>query len=164
MIAISTLFIYFCLFFFCLFRAELAAYGGSQARGQIGAIAAGLHHSHSNTRSKPRLRAAPQCTAMPDLNPLSEARHQTQVLVDTGSFLLSHDRNSRYTGLMFAFRRAEGGPEADISHSVGTSQVLQGDDSYGPLVFPYVWCILVSSFAWTFFFFFFFFPSVFLSF
>ena len=45
-------------FFFCLFafsRADLAAYGGSQARGQIGAVATDLRQSHSNARSKPRL-------------------------------------------------------------------------------------------------------------
>ena len=30
---------------FCLFRATPVAYGGSQARGQIGATAAGLHHN-----------------------------------------------------------------------------------------------------------------------
>ena len=30
---------------FCLFRAIPAAYGGSQARGRIGAVASGLHHS-----------------------------------------------------------------------------------------------------------------------
>ena len=34
------------------FRAALMAYGGSQARGRIGAIAAGLHHCHSNARSE----------------------------------------------------------------------------------------------------------------
>ena len=40
----------FFFFFFCPFKAASAAYGGSQARGQIGTAAAGLHHSHSNTR------------------------------------------------------------------------------------------------------------------
>ena len=50
-------------FFFCLLRAPLVAYGGSQARGQIRAVAASLHHSHSNTRSKPHLRPTPQLTA-----------------------------------------------------------------------------------------------------
>ena len=40
----STLFIYL----FSLFRAEPKAYGGSTARGLIGAVATGLHHSHSN--------------------------------------------------------------------------------------------------------------------
>ena len=47
------LFIYFV---FCPFTATPAAYGGSQARGLIGAIAAGLHHSHSNTRSELHLQ------------------------------------------------------------------------------------------------------------
>ena len=42
-------------FFFFLFKATFTAYGGSQARGQIGAVAACLHHSHSNAGSKPRL-------------------------------------------------------------------------------------------------------------
>ena len=35
--------------------ATLAAYGGSQARGQIGASAPGLYHSHSNPGSEPHL-------------------------------------------------------------------------------------------------------------
>ena len=42
-------------FFWSFFRASPAAYGGSQARGRIGALAAGLHHSHSNLGSEPRL-------------------------------------------------------------------------------------------------------------
>ena len=53
-------------FFFFFLRAALAAYGGSQAGGPIGAVAAGLHHSHSDARSKPRLQPTPQLTAMPD--------------------------------------------------------------------------------------------------
>ena len=32
-------------FVFCLFRVTPTAYGGSQARGQIGAVAVGLRHS-----------------------------------------------------------------------------------------------------------------------
>jgi len=56
------LFIY--LFVFCLFRAAPAAYGGSQARGLIGTVAASLHHSHA--RSELCLRPTPQLTAMPD--------------------------------------------------------------------------------------------------
>ena len=35
--------------FFWLFRAVPTAYGGSQAKSRIGAVAASLHHSHSNT-------------------------------------------------------------------------------------------------------------------
>ena len=52
--------------FFRHFRAAPEAHRGSQARGLIGATASGLHHSHSNTRSQPHLRATPQLTATPD--------------------------------------------------------------------------------------------------
>ena len=54
-------------FFFWVFsRAAPTAYGDSQARGLIGAVAAGLCPSHSNTGSKPRLQPTPQLTATPD--------------------------------------------------------------------------------------------------
>ena len=53
-------------FVFCLFRAALTAYGGSQARGLIGAVAAGLCHSHSNARSELCLQSTLQLTATPD--------------------------------------------------------------------------------------------------
>ena len=58
-----------CFFFlsFCYFSwAAPAAYGGSQARGLIGAVAAGLHQSHSNLGSELHLRPTPQLTATPD--------------------------------------------------------------------------------------------------
>ena len=42
------------------------AYGGSQARGLIRAVAASLHHSHSNARSKPSLQHTPQLMETPD--------------------------------------------------------------------------------------------------
>ena len=54
--------IYIYIFFFsvfCLFRATPAAYGGSQARAQIGAVAAGLRQSHSNAESELHLQPAP---------------------------------------------------------------------------------------------------------
>ena len=54
------------IFFSFFFRATPTAYGVSLARGRIGAIATGLQHSHSNTRSKPHLRPTPQLTAMPN--------------------------------------------------------------------------------------------------
>ena len=56
-------------FFFCLFAISWvapAAYGGSQARGRIGVLAAGLHQSHSHATSQPHLRPTPQLTATPD--------------------------------------------------------------------------------------------------
>ena len=60
------LFIYLLNLFICLFRAAPAAYAGSQFRGPIGAVAASLHHSHSNTRSEPCLWPTPQLMATPD--------------------------------------------------------------------------------------------------
>jgi len=42
------------------------AYGDSQARGRIGAVATSLHQSHSNAGSEPRLQPTPQLTATPD--------------------------------------------------------------------------------------------------
>ena len=41
------------------------AYGGSQARGRTGAIAASLCQSHSDAGSKPHLQPPPQLTATP---------------------------------------------------------------------------------------------------
>ena len=61
---ITTVFLFF--FFFCLFRAAPTAYGGCQARGQIGAVPASLHHSHSNARSERLLQTTPQLMAVPD--------------------------------------------------------------------------------------------------
>ena len=59
------LFIYLLLLLF-FFRAAPEAYGGSQSRSRIGAIAASLHCSHSNMGSEPHLLPTPQLTAMPD--------------------------------------------------------------------------------------------------
>ena len=60
------------IYLFFLFRAAPLAYGSSQARGQIGATISSLHHSHSNTGSKPRLQATPQLTAKPDPRPTEQ--------------------------------------------------------------------------------------------
>ena len=42
------------------------AYGGSQARGQIRAVAAGLCQSHSNAGSESHTQPTPQLMAMSD--------------------------------------------------------------------------------------------------
>ena len=61
------LWLYFYILFFAFFSGGApVAYGGSQARGEIGAVAVGLHHSHGNTRSNLRLRPTPQLMATPD--------------------------------------------------------------------------------------------------
>ena len=62
---------------FCLLRAAPRAYGSSQAKGQIGAAAASLGHSHSKARSKSCLQPTPQLKAARILNPLNEARDPT---------------------------------------------------------------------------------------
>ena len=64
-------------FFFGLIafsRAAPAVYRGSQARGPIGAVAAGLHQSHSNAGSEscPDLHHSTRQRWI--VNPLSEAR------------------------------------------------------------------------------------------
>ena len=52
--------------FICLLRAIPEAYGSSQARSQITATTACLHHSQSKARSEMHLRPTPQLTATPD--------------------------------------------------------------------------------------------------
>ena len=59
-------FFFFCLIFFAISWVAPAAYGGSQARGRIGAAATGLHQGHSNAGSKPRLQPTPQLMATTD--------------------------------------------------------------------------------------------------
>ena len=54
------------MFFVLLFMATPEAYGGSQARGLIGATEAVHSHSHSNARSETCLRPTAEFTAMPD--------------------------------------------------------------------------------------------------
>ena len=87
--------------FFCLFRATPEAYGDSQARGLIGAVAVSLHHSHSHihTRFEPHLRLTPQLTAgslthwgRPGIKP---ATSWYRMVPSSDSFLLCHDRNSQ---------------------------------------------------------------------
>ena len=48
----SCVFCFGLVFIFCPFRASPTAYGGSQARALIRAVAAGLRQSHSNVRSE----------------------------------------------------------------------------------------------------------------
>ena len=58
------------------------AYGGSQARGPIGAIAASLHHSHSNAGSDPVCDLRHSSRQCQILHPLNEARDRTRNLMD----------------------------------------------------------------------------------
>ena len=91
-------FVFVFVFVFGLFRAERAAYGSSQARSRIRTHVlishsslpplpgCSLYHSHGNVGSEPGLcvcnlhHSSRKCWI---LNPLSEARDQTCVLMDT---------------------------------------------------------------------------------
>ena len=96
-------FLFFCLFAFS--RAAPMAHGGSQGRGLIGAVAASLHHSHSNARSKPRLWPTPQHTATPDPQPTEQARDGTCILMDTSRVCnpLSHKGTSIFHIFFLSF-------------------------------------------------------------
>ena len=68
------LFIYLFIGLFAISWAAPKAYGGSQAKGLIGAVATSLRQSHSTAGSKPRLRPTPQLTAMPDPQPAEQGQ------------------------------------------------------------------------------------------
>ena len=59
---------------FCFLGGHTSAYGRSQARGQIGAAAAGLLHSQSNARSDSHLRPTSQLKALPDPSPTDQGQ------------------------------------------------------------------------------------------
>ena len=95
-------FFFFLFFFFFVFLGPHLRYMEvPRPGGPIRAVAAGLHQSHSNTRSKPRLQPTPKLTAMLDLkkcwifNPMSEARDGTRnpMVPSQISQPLSHDGN-----------------------------------------------------------------------
>ena len=65
-------FFFLFFFFFALSWAAPAAHGGSQARGQVGAVAASLRQSYSNAGCEPHLRYTPQLPAMPDPLPTKQ--------------------------------------------------------------------------------------------
>ena len=78
---------FFLFFVFCFFRAAFMAYGGSQARGHIGA-AVPAYATDATTRDPSHVcnlyRTSWQCQI---LNPLNEARNQTRVLMDASRVL-----------------------------------------------------------------------------
>ena len=79
-------------FFFFFFTAASVAYGSSQARSRIRDVAAALHHSQGNSGSKAPSAAAAHGDAQ-ILNPLSEVRDPTCILMDTSWVLnpLNHN-------------------------------------------------------------------------
>ena len=91
------------IYLFSLFKAALVSYDTSQPRGQIGAAAAGLHHSHNNShaRFKPHMWPTPQLTECQILNPLRRARDPTHILTDTSQAL--HRCSTMATTPLFYF-------------------------------------------------------------
>ena len=73
----DSIFRFFFAFFFP-FWATPVAFGGSQARSLIRAVAVGLHQGHSNAGSKPHLQPTPQLTAMPDPQPTEQGQGSNQ--------------------------------------------------------------------------------------
>ena len=84
-------------FFFWLFRTTPAAYGGSQARGRIGAVADGLYHSHSNARSSSSSQHA-------------ASRAGTQTMLPTVSDFISSSQEFPDYKLLSPFRNSWLGP------------------------------------------------------
>ena len=72
------------LFVFCLFRAEPTAYGSSQARDQIRAVAAGLQQHQILAVSVTYTTDRGNCRI---LNPLSMARDRNCVLMDASQIV-----------------------------------------------------------------------------
>jgi len=72
------------------------AYGSSQARSQIGVVAAGIHQSHSNLGSESHMQPTPQLTAMPDPQPTEKGQGLNPHLRGyySGSLPLNHYGNS----------------------------------------------------------------------
>ena len=95
-LTVGFLIFYLFIYLYLFFRAAPEAYGGSQARGLIRAVATSLRQSHSNAGSEPRLQPTPQLTATPDGQPTERGqgsdaqRHGSQ----SDSFPPRHDGNS----------------------------------------------------------------------
>ena len=92
------------LFCFLLLRTILVACGSSQARRRIGAAAAGLHHKHSNSGSRPH--GDPLHSSQQQIrNPRSKTRDGTCILMGTRRACnpLNHDRNSLHPTFLILF-------------------------------------------------------------
>ena len=68
MISKTSIIYYHCslIIIIIIFRTTSTAYGSSQVRGRIIAVATGLDHSHSYAKSKPHLWPTPELMAMQD--------------------------------------------------------------------------------------------------
>ena len=103
---ISLLLLTLGFFFFCfsflsfLYKAAPTAHVGSQARGKIGVIAAGLCHSQSNAGSEPFLWPTPQLMAMLDPYPTERSLGSKQNFMATSQI---HFFSPQWEILVFFF-------------------------------------------------------------
>ena len=72
---------YVCIYLFAFSGVAPEAYGGSQVRGLIGAVATSLHHSQSNSGSSHVCNLHHSSQQRRILYLLSEARDQTRNLI-----------------------------------------------------------------------------------
>ena len=93
---------FFFVGWFCLFRAAPHSIWRFPGWSGIGALAAGLHHSHSKARSEPDLRTTPQFTVTPAPKPTERGQgwNPQPHGSSSDSFPLHHDRNSQALGLL----------------------------------------------------------------
>ena len=96
--------LFYFIYFFALSRATHAAYGSSQARGLIRAVAPGLHHSHSNVGSEMHLRPTPQLTATPDRRPTEQGQGSNPRPHGSYSDSLTTEPRRELQGLNFNFQ------------------------------------------------------------
>ena len=99
--------IFYFLIFFVFSRAAPAAYGGSQARDLIRAVATGLHHSHSNAKSEPHLRPIPQLMAMLDPQPTEQGQGSNPKPHGSQLDLLTSEPQRELLGTYFKEKRGK---------------------------------------------------------
>ena len=98
-------FFFFFFFFFCLLGPHPQAHGGFQARGPIGTTATDLQQRGIQTVSAPYIHHSSWQHQI--FKPLSKARHQTHIFMDTSwaCNLLSHNGNSLSSDFFLFFCR-----------------------------------------------------------
>ena len=95
------LFTYLLTVFLPFSRAAPTAYGGSQARGLIWAVATGLCQNHSIVGSEPSLLPTPQLTATPDPQPIEQGQGLNPQPHGSWSDLLTTEPWWKHSGAFF---------------------------------------------------------------
>ena len=86
---------------FLPFRATPVPYGSAQAGGQNWAIAAGLHHTHSNIRSERHLWPTTQLTATLDPQPTEQDWIESTPAWILVRFLTTESQQKHWSKLVF---------------------------------------------------------------